>query len=56
MEALWEGLLEGAFIRTGTIWQTPGEDIFLLLVYCGSFLRARYWLRTAEDYFGYAKE
>ena len=56
LEALWEGLLGGAFMRMGTIGRKPGKDVFLLLVYHGGFLWACYQLRTAEDPFGYAIE
>ena len=35
----------------GTIGQTPGKDIFLLLVHHSGFLRACYQSRTAEDHF-----
>ena len=43
-------------MRMGAIGWTLGEDVFLLLVRCGGFLRACYQLCTAEDPFGYAIE
>ena len=53
LEAFVGGPIRGAFMRMGAIGQKPGKDIFLLLVHHGSFLQACYWLRTAEDPFGY---
>ena len=53
---MWEGPLGGAFIRTGTIGQILGKDVFLLLVCHGGFVRVWYQLHTAEDSFGYAIE
>ena len=41
-------------MRIGTIEWKQGEDVYLLLVCHSSFLWASYWLRTAEDPFGYA--
>ena len=41
-------------MRMGAIGWKLDEDIFLLLVCRGGFLRACYQLHTAEDPFGYA--
>ena len=54
LEAFMGGPIKGCLHEDGAIGQKPGEDVFLLLVCRGDFLRASYWLRTAEDPFGYA--